>query len=62
LSIARDEELQEEVSSWIRYASTAGLDVSALLLAALCHFAAGDAGPGLEATVPTTVPDHYYPH
>ena len=62
MSTARDDKIHEEISTWIRYAGTAGLDVSALLLAALCYFAADDAGLGLEATVPATVPDHYYPH
>ena len=57
------EELQQFVACLVRYASTADLDVAALLLAAFCRLTTGATYPGLDTdAVALTVPDNYYPH
>jgi hypothetical protein len=63
LSNAPDEALRELTVFLVGYGSAAGLDVAALLLAALCYLAGAEAHLELDTSQgAAAVPEHYYPH
>lgn len=62
MSNERDEELRDLVSCLVGYGTAAGLDVAALLLAALCYLGGGEPFVSEASPASGAVPDNYYPH